>query len=77
MKLLMGKFKLYANTNYMQIQIQIQIKYKLYANTNTNTKTIKATHQGKEGQNLAGKYDEANNGEGPKNIDNLAVGSQP
>ena len=63
----------------MQIQIQIQIKYKLYANTNTNanTKTNKATHQGKEGQNLAGKYDEANNGEGPKNIDNLAVGSQP
>ena len=51
----------------------------MYANTNTNanTKTIKATHQGKEGQNLAGKYDEANNGEGPKNIDNLAVGSQP
>ena len=26
LKLIMGKFKLYANTNYMQIQIQMQIQ---------------------------------------------------
>ena len=47
-------------------------KYKSCA----NTKTIKATDQGKKSENLAGKYDEANDGEGPKNIDNLAVGTQ-
>ena len=34
------------------------------------------TNQGKKSENLAGKYDEANDGQGPKNIDNLAVGTQ-
>ena len=45
-------------------------------NVCANTETIKATNQGKKSENLAGKYDEANDGQGPKNIDNLAVGTQ-
>ena len=45
-------------------------------NTNADTSIKIGTHQRKESEDLAGEYDESDDGKGSENIDDLAVRAQ-